>query len=104
MGSKRIENTPLGRFRLVALLEGISFLLLLGVAMPLKYIWEQPLAVRYVGWAHGLLFILYFFLLVPLAIEQSWPWKKTAWASIAAFLPFGTFVLEKQLQREKPQE
>ena len=52
-------KTPLGRFRAVALAEGLSFVVLLFIAMPLKYALGLPLAVKYVGWAHGLLFVLY---------------------------------------------
>ena len=52
-------SSTLGRFRLVAIMEGVSFLVLLGIAMPLKYFADMPLAVKYIGWLHGLLFVLY---------------------------------------------
>ncbi|MBF9224019.1 DUF3817 domain-containing protein [Hymenobacter ruricola] len=61
---KELLLTGLGRLRLVAILEGVSFLVLLLVAMPLKYLAGQPQAVRPVGMAHGLLFVLYCFLLI----------------------------------------
>ena len=48
-----MTHTPIGRLRLVGIAEGISFLILLGIAMPLKYVWGQPLAVRIVGLIHG---------------------------------------------------
>ena len=50
-------------FRKVALLEGISLIVLMGIAMPLKYVWDQPEAVRIVGWIHGILFIVYIWIL-----------------------------------------
>ena len=53
-------GTIIGRLRITGILEGISFLLLLGIAMPLKYIWHQEIYVRYCGLTHGIFFILYF--------------------------------------------
>lgn len=91
---------PLGFLRLIGLAEGISLLILLGIAMPLKYMLGQPEAVRIVGWIHGLLFVL-FIAAVLLAYQQrNWPLKKVAFAFIAAFLPFGTFVFDAQLKKE----
>jgi len=96
-------NTSLGRFRLVALLEGLSFVLLLFVAMPLKYIAGLPLFVKYVGWAHGLLFVLFFITLAHVYIEHNWSLKKIGWCVLASFIPFGTFVLDsKFLKKEVP--
>jgi len=92
------ENPPNGMYRTmikyfktVAYLEGISLLLLLGVAMPLKYIWAMPLAVRIVGMAHGLLFVAYVGLLTYLHTEHNWPAKRTALAFVASMVPFGVF-------------
>lgn len=76
--------------------EGISFLLLLGVAMPLKYIWQWPLAVEVIGMAHGLLFIAYE--LLAIRLKSSIDWTLSQWLIIAlcAFLPFGPFYVEKK--------
>jgi integral membrane protein len=87
------------RFRLVAILEGISFLVLLGIAMPLKYMAGMPLAVKYVGWAHGLLFISYVVLAVPLFTRLKWPMDRVYGVGIASLLPFGTFALERRWLR-----
>lgn len=87
------------RFRLVAILEGISFLVLLGIAMPLKYMAGLPLAVKYVGWAHGLLFISYIVLAIPLFTRLKWPMERVYGVGIASLLPFGTFVLERRWLR-----
>ena len=66
-------------FRKVAVVEGISYVLLVFIAMPLKYWAEMPLAVKYTGWAHGLLFVLYTLLLLVMAwIEYKWSFKKSA--------------------------
>lgn len=89
--------TPLSRLRLVGILEGISFLLLLGVAMPLKYLADQPLAVRYVGMAHGVLWLLYLLALVPVALDHRWSVKTIALAVIASLLPAGPFVFDAKV-------
>ena len=92
-------KTVLGRFRLIAVLEGISFLVLLFVAMPLKYWAGMPLMVKYTGWMHGLLFISYLYSLILVKAEHDWNFKKSVWAVIASLLPFGTFVLDSQLKK-----
>lgn len=84
-------KSSLGRLRIVAVLEGISFLILLGVAMPLKYLAGIPEVVRVVGMAHGVLFVLYVVLLIQVAVENNWSFKKSILAFIASFIPFGTF-------------
>ncbi|MFM2362498.1 MAG: DUF3817 domain-containing protein [Sphingobacteriales bacterium] len=90
----------LSRLRLVGFAEGLSWLLLLGIAMPLKYIWQQPAAVKMVGWAHGVLFMLYLLLLLLVKIEKHWPLKKWFYGIAAAFLPFGTWIFDAQLKKE----
>ena len=96
-------KTPLGRFRAVALLEGLSFVLLLFVAMPLKYLAGMPLAVRVVGLAHGLLFVLFLFTLMEVAIAYRWSLVRVLGAFVSSLLPFGTFVLDARLRREEAQ-
>jgi integral membrane protein len=93
-------RTSLGRLRTVGFLEGVSFLVLLGIAMPLKYLAGQPEAVRLVGMAHGVLFVLYVLLVIQAALEHSWTWQKTLLALVVSVLPFGTFWADKKLFRE----
>ncbi len=93
------QTSIISRFRLVAILEGISFLVLLGIAMPLKYFAGMPLAVKYAGWAHGLLFISYIVLAVPLFTRLKWPLERVYGVGVASLLPFGTFVLERRWLR-----
>ncbi|HRG18992.1 MAG TPA: DUF3817 domain-containing protein [Flavobacterium lutivivi] len=83
-------------FKIVATLEGISLLLLLFVAMPLKYIFDLPEFVRVIGMAHGLLFIGYIILATMLKTEESWNNKKFFEVCIASIIPFGTFYMEKK--------
>lgn len=89
--------TPLARLRTLGLLEGASFLLLLFIAMPLKYLADQPLAVRYVGMAHGVLFLLYLLAIVPVALDQRWPLKTITLAVLASLLPAGPFVFDAKV-------
>lgn len=89
--------SPLGRLRLVSILEGLSLLALLGIAMPLKYILHQPEAVRIVGLIHGVLFISYVLLLAQNAIELRWPLKKAGLGLLLSVLPFGAFYAERRL-------
>lgn len=94
-------SNPIGRLRLIGLIEGISFLVLLGIAMPLKYAAGMPLAVKYVGWAHGGLFMLYLAALGQASGETDWGLKKIAAAFIASVVPFGTFIYDRQLKADE---
>ena len=91
--------TGLGRLRLVAFLEGVSFLVLLLIAMPLKYLAGQPLAVKQVGMAHGVLFVLYVLLLVQQSVERDWSWRKALLGFVASLVPLGTFWADRKLFR-----
>jgi integral membrane protein len=90
-------KSSLKTFRLIALLEGISFLVLLLIAMPLKYMMNMPLPVRITGMVHGILFIAYIFFLLQVRSEKNWPIGKTFVAFLASLLPFGTFVLDAKV-------
>ena len=98
---KTLNKTSIGRLRLIGISEGISFLVLLGIAMPLKYMFGIPLAVKIVGWLHGALFILYVGAVIQVKIEKDWPTSRAIIAFIAALLPLGTFVFDKSLRKEE---
>jgi len=87
-------------FRVLGWFEGISFLLLLFVAMPFKYILGFPEMVRALGPLHGGLFIVYVFLAFAVADELNWPWKVRLLALLAAVLPGGTFIFENKYLQE----
>jgi integral membrane protein len=87
-------------FATVALLEGISYLLLLCIAMPLKYLFDFPQAVQVVGWAHGILFMLYCIMLLICWIAYRWTFKRVVWYFVAALLPIVPFFVERKLKRE----
>ena len=76
--TKRMQNPIIRRFRSIAIAEGISFLVLLFIAMPLKYLAGWPDAVRVVGMAHGVLFLLYLAAAIQVATARDWPWQRTA--------------------------
>ncbi|HEY8899577.1 MAG TPA: DUF3817 domain-containing protein [Chthoniobacterales bacterium] len=84
--------------RLTTLAEGVSFLLLLGVAMPLKYAAGLPQAVIVVGWLHGVLFMGVCGLLAALVIRGGWPIGRAALVLLAALVPFGPFVIDGRLK------
>jgi len=87
-------------FRKIAFWEGISYLLLLGVAMPLKYYAGMPKAVSVVGMAHGILFLLYLLFLYLVWHDRDWKLSRVSIAFIASLLPFGTMVFDKSIKRE----
>lgn len=94
-------STALGRFRFIALLEGISFLVLLFIAMPLKYGADNPVLIRPIGMAHGFLFIAYLILLVMVKENKNWGWGLFLKSAAASVLPFGTFYADKKWWKEE---
>ena len=97
MMQKNWHKTALGRFRTIAIAEGISFLILLLIAMPLKYLAGFPQAVMVTGWIHGLLFVSYMIAGLDVRSTHQWGFKKVATAVAAAFIPFGPFILDKRI-------
>jgi integral membrane protein len=94
-------TSTIGRLRVAAMVEAVSFLLLLGVAMPLKYFAGIPVAVQIAGWTHGLLFMLFGVCLLVAHGERQWPVSWTAVVFVAALLPFGPFVIDRRLKSEQ---
>ncbi len=83
-------------FKIISTLEAISFLVLLGIAMPLKYIWDLPQMVRVVGMAHGILFIAYLVGAYFMKEKLQWNWKTLMIVAVCSVLPFGPFYAEKK--------
>lgn len=94
-------QTPISRLRGIAFFEGISFLLLLAIAMPLKYFADFPAPVKIIGWIHGLLFILYLLAVAEVSVKRQWSRVQILGALVASVLPFGTFVLDARLRQEQ---
>lgn len=81
--------------------EGISFLVLLGIAMPLKYLADMPMAVTVVGGLHGALFVA--FIILAYFVKDQYK-KDFTWlmkASLASIIPFGTFYMDRQWKKEE---
>lgn len=95
-----MTKTNLGLLRIIGLLEGISYLVLLGIAMPLKYYGDKPEAIEHPGMAHGILFCLYVFFVLLVTYQLKWNFRKMSLALVASLLPFGTFVADKRLFRK----
>lgn len=93
---------PVGRVRAIGKIEGVSFLLLMGVAMPLKYLAGMPLAVTWVGWAHGVLFVAFVLVLLQAWAGGALSLGKSALAFVAALLPFGPFLIDRRLAKTPP--
>lgn len=93
-------RTPIGRLRVIGLLEGASFLVLLGIAMPLKYIAGMPEYVRVVGMIHGVLWLAFVAAVTDVRFSVDWPLSRCALALLASVLPFGPFVLDRSLKKE----
>ena len=89
--------------RVIGFLEGVSYLLLLFVAMPLKYAAGMPLAVKITGAAHGALFVLYIIAVMWAARSCRWPFKRAAEAFFVSLYPFGTFLFDAKLKAEMEQ-
>jgi integral membrane protein len=99
-------NNPVSLLRRLTLIEGVSFLMLLGIAMPLKYFAGMPMAVKIFGWAHGLLFVAFCFALLRTMLHTGWSFTRAATVFVASLLPFGPFVLDRRMrewEKEPPQ-
>ena len=95
----QLLKTALGRLRIVAFIEGCSYLLL-GFTMILKYKFAMPQPNYFIGLAHGILFVLYIVLLIQVSFLHRWNIFKMFMAFIASLVPFGTFYADKVLFRK----
>jgi integral membrane protein len=91
-------KNPIAVLRATALIEGVSFLLLLFLAMPLKYIWDQPAAVRVVGAAHGALWVAFCAMLFYTTFVAKWPLTRAALLFVAALIPFGPWLIDRRMK------
>ena len=84
--------------RIIGNIEGLSYLILLFIAMPLKYAYDMPTAVKITGMVHGLLFVAYCLLLAICMKRLSWKISFGIYLFIATLIPFGTFVTDRKLK------
>jgi integral membrane protein len=101
MENKSGLKKSLHRFRIIGIAEGVSFLVLLLIAMPIKYIFKIPEVVKVVGWLHGGLFVAYilFAFEVFSKFNKSFLWLLKSFT--ASIIPAGTFMMDKQLRKEE---
>jgi integral membrane protein len=96
-----MSEKPLKRFRFIGLLEGSSLLILLFLAMPLKYFFGFPEAVRVVGSIHGFLFVSYCLFIAYMTFIVRWPFLYSVIGVIVAFIPFGNILFDRKLKKLK---
>lgn len=93
-------NNPVGRLRIIAFLEGISLLVLVLIAVPLKYAAGQPGLSTIMGPVHGALFLLFVFNTISVGVTLRWKFSETTWkVLLACIIPFGTFYIDRKILR-----
>jgi integral membrane protein len=94
-------KTPIGRLRIAGFLEGVSLIVLVLIAMPMKYVFGKQVLVHAMGPVHSLLFCLFVFLTLSVSITHRWKFSKTTWkVLISCIIPFGTFYVDKFILSE----
>ncbi|WHY00354.1 DUF3817 domain-containing protein [Neobacillus sp. DY30] len=94
-------TSAIGRFRLMGFIEGLSLLILLFIAMPLKYFAGLPEVVTVVGSLHGLFFIMYLFTIAYVTFKIRWSFIWVTSAIAVAFIPFGNIFLDAKLRKSR---
>ena len=92
--------SELQKFRLINKIEGISFIILIFIAMPLKYSFGFPIATKIVGMIHGLLVFVFLYQIFEAKKEAGFTWKETAFYTLLSLIPFGSFYTDKLLARK----
>lgn len=92
---------PIKQFKVIGYLEGMSFLLLLGLAMPLKYGLGMDMAVTIVGSAHGALFVLYIAAIFYMMVRVRWSLFTALLAFVASIVPFGPFIFDAKILKQQ---
>lgn len=91
-------KTKIGRLRIIGFLEGVSLLVLIFIAVPMKYYFDNPSLSKTLGPIHGAIFLLFLFNTLSVGIEQNWKFKTTTCKVIlACFIPFGTFYIDNKI-------
>ncbi len=91
-------KTHIGRLRLIAILEGVSLLVLVCISIPLKYVYGITEVSKVLGPIHGIFFLLFVFNTITVSIEYKWQFRRTTWkVLIACIIPFGTFYIDYKI-------
>lgn len=100
LNMKHYFVTSVGRLRLLAFIEGISLLVLIFVAVPMKHFFDNPVLVKVIGPVHGALFLLFIFNTLRVGVEEGWKFRATTWkVLLACIVPFGTFYIDYSILR-----
>lgn len=100
---KKFLTTSTGRLRMWAFLEGVFLLVLVFIAVPFKYMGDDPTLVQAIGPVHGGFFLLFVFSALTVGVEQQWKFKETTWkVLVASFIPFGTFYIDHAILKQIP--
>ncbi|MFN5370020.1 MAG: DUF3817 domain-containing protein [Bacteroidia bacterium] len=95
-----MRNLAMGKyaklFKYTAIVEGWSYLILLFIAVPLKRLFDMPMAVRIFGSIHGFLFVAFCLFLVLAWTDEKWSIKKAGLAFLSSLIPFGTFWFDRK--------
>lgn len=86
------------KFGIINTIEGYSYLVLVFIAMPLKYLLGMAIAVKIAGLVHGILFVIFCFLLVIAWQDAKWSFKESVLFFVASLIPFGTFYTKKRIE------
>jgi integral membrane protein len=97
---KHLLKTKIGQMRILGFLEGVTLLILVFLAVPMKYLFDNPVVSKTVGPIHGAIFIIFLISTFRVGAEQAWKFKETTWKIVlACFIPFGTFYIDHTLLR-----
>jgi integral membrane protein len=98
---KQLLKTNTGRLRIIGFLEGISLLVLVFIALPLKYVAGNAQGTQIMGPVHGALFLLFVVNTISVGIDKQWKFNTTTWkVLVACMVPFGTFYIDKKILRK----
>ncbi|TDH26154.1 DUF3817 domain-containing protein [Segetibacter sp. 3557_3] len=96
----QLLKTKIGRLRIIGFLEGLSLLILVFIAVPMKYLFHNPGSSKFVGPIHGAIFLLFLLNTLSVSIEHNWKFRSTTWKILlACFIPFGTFYIDRKILR-----
>jgi integral membrane protein len=99
---KKLSDIKMDKYKnylTVGKIEGYSYLMLLLIAMPLKYLFNIPLAVKIAGMIHGILFVAFMYILLQLMLDKALSFKQAVYSFILSIVPFGTFYLKKVIEK-----
>lgn len=95
---KELLKTKIGQLRIIGFLEGTSLLILLFIAVPMKYLLDMPEGTKIIGPIHGVLFLLFVFYTIVVSIDQDWKFMNKTWkVLVASVIPFGTFYVDRKI-------